>query len=64
MSIVPRGKCASWFLRGATRDFELEFCIGLRSSIALLRSGLGGRHPETPFHYNWLLLGGNAPVCV
>jgi hypothetical protein len=62
MSIAPRGKCPSWFVRNTTRDFELEFCIGLRSSIALLRSGLGGRRPETPFHYNWLLLSGNAAV--
>ena len=64
MGTVPRGKSASWFLPSATRDFELEFCIGLRSSVALLRSGLGGRHPQTPFHYNWLFLSGNAAVCI
>ncbi len=64
MSIVPRGECASWFVGNTTRDFELEFCIGLRSSFALLRSGLGGRRPQTPFHCNWLLLSGNAAVCI
>ena len=27
-------------------------------------SGVGGRRPQTPFHYNWLLLSGNAAVCI
>jgi len=64
MSIVPRGKRVSWFVRNSTRDLELEFCVGLRSSLAVLRSGLGGRRPQRPFHYNWLLLSGNAAVCI